>query len=136
MCPGAQNPGFDDSAWGPVALPHDFDAPHDVGGTTSGDSFHVGAGWYRKHFAVPASWAGKRVEFESEGAFSVTDVWANGTKAGTHRGGYTGFIFDITGSIRSGDNEISVRVDNSRRPDLAPGRATTSSAAACTETSS
>ncbi|MDX3193699.1 glycoside hydrolase family 2 TIM barrel-domain containing protein [Streptomyces sp. MN03-5084-2B] len=118
--PGAQNPGFDDSAWVPVALPHDFDAPYDVGGAKGGDSFYVGAGWYRKHFTVPASWTGKRVEFESEGAFSVTDVWVNGTKAGTHRGGYTGFTFDITGSIRPGDNEMSVRVDNSWRPDLAP----------------
>ena len=118
--PGAQNVDFNDSAWGPVALPHDFDAPYDVGGTRSGDSFHVGAGWYRKHFTVPQSWAGKRVEFESEGAFSVTDVWVNGTKIGTHRGGYTGFVFDITNSIRPGDNEMSVRVDNSWRPDLAP----------------
>jgi beta-galactosidase len=36
---GAQNPGFDDSAWVPVALPHDFDAPYDVGGGAGGASF-------------------------------------------------------------------------------------------------
>ncbi|MFG1807503.1 ricin-type beta-trefoil lectin domain protein [Streptomyces sp. NPDC049040] len=117
---GAQNPGFDDSGWTPVALPHDFDAPYDVGGASSGQSFHVGAGWYRKHFTVPSSWSGKRVELEFEGAFSVTDVWVNGTKAGTHRGGYTGFAFDITNAIHAGDNEISVRVDNEWRADLAP----------------
>jgi beta-galactosidase len=117
---GAQNPGFDDSTWVPVALPHDFDAPYDVGGTRSGGSFYVGVGWYRKHFTVPSSWNGKRVELEFEGAFSVTDVWVNGTKAGTHRGGYTGFVFDITNAVRAGDNEISVRVDNGWRADLAP----------------
>ncbi|MEV6877455.1 ricin-type beta-trefoil lectin domain protein [Amycolatopsis sp. NPDC051128] len=117
---GAQNPGFDDSTWVPVALPHDFDAPYDVGGASGGQSFYVGAGWYRKHITVDPSWNGKRVELEFEGSFSVTDVWINGTKIGTHRGGYTGFVFDITDSISAGDNQISVRVDNSWRADLAP----------------
>ena len=117
---GAQNPGFDDSGWVPVALPHDFDAPYDVGGTVSGQSFYVGVGWYRKHFAVPPSWNGKRVQLEFEGSFSVTDVWVNGTKIGTHRGGYTGFAFDVTDALRAGDNEVSVRVDNGWRADLAP----------------
>jgi beta-galactosidase len=117
---GAQNADFDDSKWVPVALPHDFDAPYDVGGANGGRSFYVGVGWYRKHFTVPASWSGQRAELEFEGAFSVTDVWVNGTKTGTHRGGYTGFVFDITGAVRAGDNQISVRVDNGWRPDLAP----------------
>ncbi len=117
---GAQNPGFDDSKWGPVALPHDFDAPYNVGGTTGGQSFYVGLGWYRKHFTVPSSWSGQRVELEFEGSFSVTDVWVNGTVIGTHRGGYTGFVFDITSSLQTGDNVIAVRVDNRWRADLAP----------------
>jgi beta-galactosidase len=117
---GAQNPGFDDSKWGPVALPHDFDAPYDVGGPSGGGSFYVGLGWYRKHFAVPSSWSGQRVELEFEGAFSVTDVWVNGTTIGTHRGGYTGFVFDVTSALQAGDNVIAVRVDNRWRADLAP----------------
>ncbi|MEU7866437.1 ricin-type beta-trefoil lectin domain protein [Dactylosporangium sp. NPDC049140] len=117
---GAQNPDFDDSKWVPVALPHDFDAPYDVGGSNGGRSFYVGAGWYRKHFSVPSSWNGRHVELEFEGSFSVTDVWVNGTKVGSHRGGYTGFTFDITSAVRAGDNEMSVRVDNGWRADLAP----------------
>jgi beta-galactosidase len=35
---GAQDPNFDDSTWVPVALPHDFDAPYDVGGGNGGRS--------------------------------------------------------------------------------------------------
>ncbi|HZP54252.1 RICIN domain-containing protein [Actinocrinis sp.] len=117
---GAQSPGFDDSTWGPVALPHDFDAPYNVGGSTGGGSFYVGLGWYRKHFTVPSSWSGQRVELEFEGAFSVTDVWVNGTSIGEHRGGYTGFVFDITSALQTGDNVIAARVDNRWRADLAP----------------
>src|SRR4051812_9869907 len=64
---GAQNVDFDDSKWVPVALPHDFEAPYDVGGANGGRSFSVGVGWYRKHFTVPASWSGQRVELEFEG---------------------------------------------------------------------
>ncbi|OON27979.1 MULTISPECIES: glycoside hydrolase family 2 [unclassified Micromonospora] len=118
--PGAQNPGYDDSTWVPVALPHDFDAPYDISPTNSGKSFHVGAGWYRRHVTAPSSWTGRRVEIEFEGSFAVTEVWVNGTRIGTHRGGFTGFAFDITGAIRTGDNVVAVRVDNSWRPDLAP----------------
>lgn len=117
---GAQNPDLNDSSWVPVALPHDFEAPYDVGGATGGRSFHVGVGWYRRHFTVPSSWNGKSFELEFEGAFSVAHVWVNGVKIGTHRGGYTGFAFDITNAIRAGDNQISVRVDNRWRADLAP----------------
>ncbi|MBM7085574.1 cellulose binding domain-containing protein [Micromonospora humidisoli] len=117
---GAQNPDFNDSTWVPVALPHDFDAPYDVGGTTNGQSFHVGVGWYRRHLTVPTSWSGRRVEIEFEGSFSVTDVWVNGTRAGTHRGGFTGFTFDLTNALRTGDNVLAVRVDNGWRADLAP----------------
>ena len=117
---GAQASGFDDSKWDPVALPHDFDAPYDVGGSNGGQSFYVGLGWYRKHFTVPSSWSGQRVELEFEGAFSVTDVWVNGTSIGEHRGGYTGFVFDITSALQAGDNVIAVRVDNRWKADLAP----------------
>nr|WP_281253436.1 sugar-binding domain-containing protein [Micromonospora wenchangensis] len=57
---------------------------------------------------------------EFEGSFSVTDVWVNGTRAGTHRGGFTGFTVDITNALRTGDNVLAVRVDNGWRADLAP----------------
>ena len=33
---GAQNTGFDDSTWVPVALPHDFDAPYNVAAPPAG----------------------------------------------------------------------------------------------------
>jgi beta-galactosidase len=37
-------------------------------------------------------------------------VWINGKKAGRHVGGNTPFRFDITEFLKSGDNEISIRV--------------------------
>nr|WP_169806311.1 glycoside hydrolase family 2 TIM barrel-domain containing protein [Herbidospora sakaeratensis] len=117
---GASNVGFNDASWVAVGLPHNFDAPYDVGGSAGGDSFHVGPGWYRKTFDVPAEWSQKTVEIEFEGAANVADVWVNGTKAGTHRGGFTGFTFDIGRLLRPGSNLVAVRVDNGWKADLAP----------------
>ncbi|HMR48767.1 MAG TPA: NPCBM/NEW2 domain-containing protein [Arachnia sp.] len=117
---GAQTVGFDDSSWVDVALPHSFDAPYDVGGSNGGQSFSVGAGWYRKTFEVPASWDGKRLELDFEGSFQITDIWVNGAHVTTHRGGFTGFNVDISEHVHPGDNEIAVRVDSSWQHDLAP----------------
>jgi len=38
------------------------------------------------------------------------EVFVNGQRAGTHEGGYLPFEFDITSLVRSGKNEIAVRV--------------------------
>ena len=40
--------------------------------------------------------------------------------AGIHEGGYTGFEYDITDYIHTGQNQISVRVNNIWQPDLSP----------------
>ena len=53
---GAEATAFDDSSWGNVGLPHSFSLPYFMAQT-----FYAGYGWYRKHFAVPASWSGKSV---------------------------------------------------------------------------
>jgi len=40
------------------------------------------------------------------------NVYVNGTLAGKHEGGYTEFVFDITSSVKAGENHIAVQVDN------------------------
>jgi hypothetical protein len=39
-------------------------------------------------------------------------VWLNGKKLGEHKGGYDGFSFDITNSLKEGENELLVRAIN------------------------
>lgn len=112
---GAQATAFDDSAWSRVGLPHSFSIPYFL----SAD-FYTGYGWYRRTFQTDAASAGQRVFIEFEGAFQETEVFVNGHKVGTHRGGYTGFSFDITAALRPGENLLAVRVNNLWKPDLAP----------------
>lgn len=48
-----------------------------------------------------------------EGSDYRTRVWINGWLAGEHTGGYERFTFDITEYIKSGENKIRVRVEDS-----------------------
>jgi len=84
------------------------------------DKFYVGYGWYRKHFNVPAAWTAKRVNLEFDGVFQVAEIFVNGQRVGEHQGGYTGFTFDITDAVKTGDNVVAVRANNLWNARLAP----------------
>jgi beta-galactosidase len=112
---GAEAVAFDDSAWDRANLPHSFSMPY-----FAADRFYVGYGWYRKHFDVPAAWKDKRVNLEFDGVFQVAEVFVNGRRVGEHKGGYTGFTFDITDAVKPGDNVVAVRVNNIWNARLAP----------------
>jgi beta-glucuronidase len=47
-------------------------------------------------------------------------VYLNGTRLGTHEGGFTPFNFEITEHVRSDGNSLVVKVDNRRRLDAVP----------------
>jgi beta-galactosidase len=113
---GAEAALYDDSQWANANLPHSFSTPC----FAMGNSFYVGYGWYRKHFQAPAAWNGKCVSLEFDGVFQDAEVFVNGRRIGEHKGGYTGFDFDITGAIQPGDNVVAVRVNNLWNPRLAP----------------
>jgi len=112
----AEAVAFDDSKWSAIGLPHSFSEPT----FAASAKFYVGYGWYRKHFALPRAWRGKRVQLEFDGVFQVAEVFVNGRRIGEHRGGYTGFTFDLTPAVRTGDNVVAVRVNNLWNPRLAP----------------
>ena len=113
--PGAEALGYDDSRWDDIGLPHSFSIPY-----FESPKFYVGYGWYRKHFDVPAAWTGKRLFLEFDGAFQDAEIFVNGGRIGEHKGGYTGFSFDITDAVKPGDNLVAVRLNNNWNPQLAP----------------
>jgi hypothetical protein len=116
---GAEATTFDDSAWTNVNLPHVFDTPYYS--LKKGVFWYVGYGWYRRHLTIQADWtASKRIVLEFEAAFQDAEVYVNGTAMGEHKGGFTGFYFDITSAVSPGDNVIAVRVNNLWNPQIAP----------------
>lgn len=67
--------------------------------------------WYRRSFALPRSWLGKRVMLNFGPVDFDTTVYVNGREVGKHRGGYDAFSFDITSTLLpAGPNEIMVSV--------------------------
>ncbi|UJV46436.1 beta-galactosidase [Streptomyces sp. AMCC400023] len=115
---GAQAPGFDDSSWTSVTTPHTWNA---VDGADGGNNYYRGVGWYRRHYTVPSTLAGKRLYLQFAGVNQVADVWVNGTYLGQHKGGYSRFRFDATGVlVPGGDNVIAVKVTNARDTNIAP----------------
>ncbi len=82
--------------------------PFPVQSPLSGIERGDGAGWYRRVFTVPTSWHGRRVLLNFGAVSWVARVYVNGRLAGTHRGDYDSFSFDITRLLRRGANELMV----------------------------
>jgi beta-galactosidase len=116
------NPGFDDSAWRPVDLPHDWavELPFENGPELPGHGAkplgrsypETSIGWYRRVFDLPAEDLGRRVGVEFDGVFRNAMVMFNGHYVGENASGYAPFRFDLTDLARAGGkNVLTVRVD-------------------------
>src|SRR5690554_447 len=132
--PNAHQTQLDTKEWETVSVPHDwaiagpFDRDVDMQvvkveqdmdtearlrtGRT-GALPHIGVGWYRKTFKVPAYQEGKKVLLTFDGAMSDAHVWVNGEKVGNWPYGYSYFYFDITDYLKPGqENLLAVRLEN------------------------
>ena len=76
--------------------------------------------WYKTTFKVPSAWKGKRLMLNFEAVDWQADVIVNDVQVGRHTGGYTHFSFDITPYLKSGDNELVVRVEDATDNDFQP----------------
>ena len=119
---GAQLPGFADSGWREIDLPHDWSiegpfAENEPAGSTGG-YLPTGIAWYRKHFRLDESEKQRRVAIEFDGVYQNSEVWINGQYLGKRPYGYITFHYDITPHVNFGsrDNVIAVKVDNSHQP--------------------
>jgi beta-galactosidase len=119
---GAEQPGFDDTQWRQVLVPHDWSI-EDLPGQThpfSKDSiskesqgYMLGAvGWYRRTLSLPDDVAVKTVLLDFEAVYMDAQVWVNGQLVTRHPYGYTQFILDVSQQVHAGNNVVAVRVDN------------------------
>ncbi|MEU1410827.1 glycoside hydrolase family 2 TIM barrel-domain containing protein [Streptomyces sp. NPDC005731] len=117
--------GFDDAGWNSIPVPSHWvlqgdgdygrpiytnvqfpfpiDPPHVPDENPTGD--------YRRHFDLPADWsAAERVVLRFEGVESLFKLWVNGDEIGSAAGSRLAHEFDVTSSVRPGDNVVAVRV--------------------------
>lgn len=68
-------------------------------------------GIYRTKFNIPSKWKGKQIIIVFEGVMTDTEVTVNGQIAGDiHQGGFNRFSYDITDKIKTGNNNLEVKV--------------------------
>jgi len=71
--------------------------------------------WYRKQVTIPAECLSGNVLLHFGAVDYYTEVWINGATAGTHRGGYSSFSFDIIGLLNPGLNTITLCAEDDLR---------------------
>ena len=117
-------PGFKDSTWRTLSLPHDWAVELPFANVDNSDVESHGykqvgglfpatsIGWYRKRFAVAQADSGQRFQLQFDGIFRDANIWVNGFYLGNNKSGYVGQSYDVTDFINyQRDNVICVRVD-------------------------
>jgi beta-galactosidase len=119
----AQSPGFDDSHWRQLDVPHDWSIEGDFDRTAAaggaGAFLQTGVGWYRKQFMLPDEDRSRKVFVEFDGVMANSDVYINGHLLGHRPYGYSSFQYDLTDQLQFGEghpNVLAVRVDDSKQP--------------------
>jgi len=74
--------------------------------------FYEGVAWFVREFEVETLPPEQVAMLSFGGVNYIADVYLNGQHVGTHEGGYTAFVLDVSGAIRQGKNRLAVRVDN------------------------
>lgn len=112
------------TGWTTVNLPHTWNAEdgQDGGlGYHGGGVYYRGTGWYTKEIRFNRKDSDKQIILRFGAANYDMELFVNGQPAGTHKGGYTAFAFDITPFIRFGENNgIAVRVSNAANLPIPP----------------
>ncbi len=108
------SPGFDDSAWRTVHLPHDYVIEGTFTNTaeTSHASLPLANAWYRLAFPVPTNAQGQSAWIDFDGVYHNSMVWLNGHYLGYWYSGYAPFGYDVSRWILPGQtNVLAVHVD-------------------------
>ena len=103
--------------WAQLPVPsnwtmHGYDRPHYTNVQMPFDNEPPGVpddnptGCYRREFAVPAEWNGRRIVIHFGGAESVLYVWVNGTAVGLSKDTRLPSEFDITEFVRAGETNV------------------------------
>jgi beta-galactosidase len=116
--PGSHAPGFDDSKFSRVTLPHtNVELPWH----SFDDKAYEFVSIYRRHLHAPPMWNGKRVFVDFGGVMTAAKVTINGHTFEEYRGGYTPFSFELTEHLKYGaENLLAVEVDSTERADIPP----------------
>ena len=119
------DPAFDDSAWGRIAVPSNwetqgygtpiyinspFEWSPDSGGGTPTFPEVVPGGLYRLRFSVPAAWQGRQVFIQLGGVKSGFMLYLNGRQVGYSEDSKNPAEFNLTPYLHEGENLLALEV--------------------------
>ena len=118
---GFEQPAFDTSGWSEVSVPSLFTMMGDERARPIYTNVQMPfsqwpprvpdenpTGVYRRTFAVPAEWDGRRVVLHVGGAESMLFVWVNGRAVGVSTDSRLAAEFDITDHVSPGADNVAV----------------------------
>ncbi|MET7617365.1 glycoside hydrolase family 2 TIM barrel-domain containing protein [Streptomyces sp. NPDC005408] len=118
---GFEDPGFDDSGWGSIAVPSCWQMqgigapaytnvvyPFPVDPPRVPDENPTGE--YRREFELPGAWPAGRSVLRFDGVDSCFAVWLNGEHLGDGKGSRLPTEFDVTSALKPDRNTVAVRV--------------------------
>nr|DAK97543.1 MAG TPA: beta-galactosidase [Caudoviricetes sp.] len=112
-------PGFDDSAWQSVTVPHDWSIYNnfnaDSQATYEGGYLDGGDAWYRCKFTIDDAMLSDQTLLYFDGVYMEATVYLNGRLVGRNYHGYNPFWLDISNILVEGENMLAVFVRN-RQP--------------------
>ncbi len=116
-----KNPGFDDSGWRVLNVPHDWSIEGEFSkenpASPGGGALPGGIGWYRKTFQLAETDKDKLIFIDFDGVYQNSEVWINGQYLGIRPYGYSSFRYELTPYLKfDKENVLAVKVDNSVQP--------------------
>lgn len=106
-----------DTTWTAITIPHTWNNKD----MQEGKNFYAGEACYQKTFPIAAGLKGKRLFLRFDGVGSVAQLYVNHRFIGEHKGSYAAFCFEITHSVKYGEeNTIVVKANNQAREDVLP----------------
>jgi len=119
---GFYQPNYDDSQWNKIPVPSNWEVegygypiylderyPFTTTWPDAPTDYNP-IGSYRKGFELPALWENKQIFLHVGAAKSSLDVWLNGQKVGFSQGAKTPAEFDITETVKSGNNLLAFQI--------------------------
>ncbi len=100
---------LEDSRYDPYKDPDNFKYPFWL----QPDKYFRGIAWYQRGIDIPREWKDKRIVLHLERPHWETSVWVDNQKAGSDVSLSTPHIYDLTGLVSTGRQNLTIRVDNS-----------------------
>lgn len=121
---GAWRFAFDGDNIEEISYPMEIQVPFCYQSKMSGidtDEYHETM-WYNRAFTVTQEELGGEVLLRFGAVDHKATVWVNGTYAGSHEGGNVPFVFEIRKYLQVGENEITVKAEDSFSKEMPRGK--------------